>query len=212
MQAPTLYFTDNDGFLVLSRQAQPKPVLKIANNDNLETGASHTEQPTAPVEYMTDALGAVLTPLPDTMLPEHHRWRLVQGAWVATADHRGREGFLPDGTPHKIGTWGPLPEGWAKEKPYVAPTQKETEAQYTSAAQAYLDDFARTKTYDGILSACTYATSTSQRLREEGKLCVELRDAVWETAFTILNDVQAGKRPIPTIEQFIAELPKLTWG
>ena len=83
--------------------------------------------------------------------------------------------------------------------------------QYTAAAQAYLDDFARTKTYDGILSACTYATSTSQRLREEGKLCVELRDAVWETAFTILNDVKSGKRTIPTLEQFIAELPKLNW-
>ena len=191
MQAPILYFLDEDGFFSISRPAQQNPA----------TG-----------EYMTDAMGAVLTPLPEADLPEHHRWRLVQGAWVATPDHRGREGFMPDGSPCKIEAWGPLPEGWTKEKPYVAPTQKETEAQYTSAAQAYLDDFARTKTYDGILSACTYATSTSQRLREEGKLCVELRDAVWETAFTILNDVQAGKRPIPTIEQFIAELPKLTWG
>ena len=191
MQAPILHFTDKEDFLTLSRLAQQNPA----------TG-----------EYIKDALGAVLTPLPKTDLPEHHRWRLVLGAWVATADHRGREGFLPDGIPCKIATWGPLPDGWTEEKPYVAPTQKETEAQYTSAAQAYLDDFAHTKTYDGILSACTYATSTSQRLREEGKLCVELRDAVWETAFTILNDVQAGKRPIPTIEQFIAELPKLTWG
>ena len=191
MQAPTLHFLDNDDFLTLSRPAQQNPA----------TG-----------EYITDALGAVLTPLPKAGLPEHHRWRLVQGAWVATPDHRGREGFMPDGIPCKIETWGPLPDGWAKEKPYVAPTQKETEAQYTSAAQAYLDDFARTKTYDGILSACTYATSTNSRLLGEGKRCVELRDAVWETAFTILNDVQAGKRPIPTIEQFIAELPKLTWG
>ena len=125
MQAPTLYFTDNDGFLVLSRPAQPKPVLKIANNDNLETGVSPTEQSPAPVEYMTDALGAVLIPLPDADLPEHHRWRLVQGAWVATADHRGREGFLPDGSPCKIETWGPLPEGWTEEKPVVPPTLEE---------------------------------------------------------------------------------------
>ena len=191
MQAPTLYFTDNDGFLVSSRPAQQNPA----------TG-----------EYITEALGAVLTPLPQADLPEYHLWRLGQGAWVATPDHRGREGFLPDGTPHKVEAWGPLPEGWTNEKPYVAPTQKETEAQYTSAAQAYLDDFARTKTYDGILSACTYAASTSPRLREEGQRCIELRDAVWDSAFAILNDVTAGKRPIPTIEQFIAELPKLTWG
>ena len=191
MQALTLHFLDTDDFLALSRPAQQNPA----------TG-----------EYITDALGAVLTPLPKSGLPEHHRWRLVLGAWVATQDHRGREGFMPDGSPCKIATWGPLPDGWTEEKPYVAPTQKETEAQYTSAAQSYLDGFARTKTYDGILSACTYATSTNSRLLGEGQRCVELRDAVWETAFTILNDVQSGKRPIPTIEQFIAELPKLTWG
>ena len=125
MQAPTLYFTDNDGFLVLSRPAQPKPVLKIANNDNLETGVSPTEQSPAPVEYMTDALGAVLIPLPDADLPEHHRWRLVQGAWVATPDHRGREGFLPDGTPCTVATWGPLPKGWTGEKPIIPPTLEE---------------------------------------------------------------------------------------
>ena len=191
MQTPILHFTDTDSFITVSRPAQQNPA----------TG-----------EYITDALGAVLTPLPKSGLPEHHRWRLVLGAWVATQDHRGREGFMPDGSPCKIATWGPLPDGWTEEKPYVAPTQKETEAQYTSAAQSYLDGFARTKTYDGILSACTYATSTNSRLVGEGQRCVELRDAVWETAFTILNDVQSGKRPIPTIEQFIAELPKLTWG
>ena len=191
MQTPILHFTDTDSFITVSRPAQQNPA----------TG-----------EYITDALGAVLTPLPKSGLPEHHRWRLVLGAWVATQDHRGREGFMPDGSPCKIATWGPLPDGWTEEKPYVAPTQKETEAQYTSAAQSYLDGFARTKTYDGILSACTYATSTNSRLLGEGQRCVELRDAVWETAFTILNDVQSGKRPIPTIEQFIAELPKLTWG
>ena len=104
MQAPILYFTDNDGFLAVYRHAQLHPV----------TGC-----------YITDALGAVLIPLPDDALPEHHRWRLVQGAWVATPDHRGREGFLPDGTPHKVVAWGPLPEGWTEEEPIIPPTLEE---------------------------------------------------------------------------------------
>ena len=105
MQAPILHFTDTDGFLTSSRHAQRHPV----------TG-----------ECMTDALGAVLTPLPVDDLPEHHRWRLVQGAWIATPDHRGREGFMPDGTPHKVEAWGPLPEGWTNEKPVIPPTLGET--------------------------------------------------------------------------------------
>lgn len=104
MQAPILYFIDKDGFLSSSRPAQQHPIKGT---------------------YMTDALGAVLTPLPEADLPEHHRWRLVQGAWVATPDHRGREGFLPDGTPHKVETWGALPEGWAVEKPVIPPTLEE---------------------------------------------------------------------------------------
>ena len=191
MQAPTLHFLDNDDFLTLSRPAQQNPA----------TG-----------EYITDALGAVLTPLPKTALPEHHRWRLVLGAWVATQDHRGREGFMPDGTPCTVEAWGPLPDGWTIEKPYVPPTPKQIEAQYTAAAQAYLDDFARTKTYDGILSACTYASDPDSKLRAEGQRCVGLRSAVWGTAFTILNDIMDNRRGIPTIEQFISELPKLTWG
>ena len=104
MQAPTLYFIDTDGFLALSRPAQQNPV----------TG-----------DYITDALGAVLTHLPDAALPEHHRWRLVLGAWVATQDHRGREGFMPDGSPCKIEAWGPLPDGWTEEKPIIPPTLEE---------------------------------------------------------------------------------------
>ncbi len=104
MQAPTLYFIDKEGFFSSSRPAQQNPA----------TG-----------EYITDALGAVLTPGPEADLPEHHRWRLVQGAWVATPDHRGREGFLPDGTPHKVEAWGPLPEGWTQEKPVIPPTLEE---------------------------------------------------------------------------------------
>ena len=94
----------------------------------------------------------------------------------------------------------------------LAPKPEEIQQLYTAAVQTYLDDFARTKTYDGILSACTYITSTSPRWKAEGQRCVELRDAVWESAFVILNDVMDGKRAIPTLEQFIAELPKLTWG
>ena len=72
-----------------------------------------------------DAACIIDTGLPDCELGENCSWRLVQGAWVATPDHRGREGFMPDGSPCKIATWGPLPEGWTQEKPVVPPTLEE---------------------------------------------------------------------------------------
>jgi hypothetical protein len=81
-----------------------------------------------------------------------------------------------------------------------------------TATQARLDDFARTRNYDGILSVCTYATSTVTKFQTEGQYCVEARDATWATLYTMLAEVQAGTRPIPSGYQDIEpELPALTW-
>ena len=43
--------------------------------------------------------------------------------------------------------------------------------------QKRLDDFAKTRNYDGILSACTYATSEVPKFNAEGVYCVQIRDA-----------------------------------
>jgi len=83
--------------------------------------------------------------------------------------------------------------------------------QYTTAIQQRLDDFARTRNYDSIMSACTYATSTIPQFAAEGQRCVSLRDATWAAGYAILAEVEAGNRQIPTVEQVMAELPALTW-
>lgn len=81
-----------------------------------------------------------------------------------------------------------------------------------SRTQARLDDFARTRNYDGILSACTYATSTVLKFAAEGQYCVEARDDTWDTLYGILADVEAGKRPVPSgYEEIEKELPELAW-
>ena len=78
-------------------------------------------------------------------------------------------------------------------------------------ARQRLDDFARTRNYDNILSACTYATSTVAKFCAEGQYCVDARDATWNACYVILADVQAGTRPMPTLEQIMSELPVLEW-
>lgn len=79
------------------------------------------------------------------------------------------------------------------------------------AVQQRLDDFARTRAYDGILSACTYATSTVEKFASEGQYAVQARDATWATCYQVMAEVQQGLRPMPTIEQVLAELPVLEW-
>lgn len=80
-----------------------------------------------------------------------------------------------------------------------------------AAVQRRLDDFARTRNYDGILSAATYATSAVPKFAAEGQCAVQARDATWAACYAIMGEVQGGQRAMPTIEQVLSELPTLEW-
>jgi hypothetical protein len=92
------------------------------------------------------------------------------------------------------------------------PTQAEIEAAFTAAIQKRLDDFARTRNYDGMLSACTYATSSVAKFQAEGQACVDLRDATWAAAYAIMEQVKTGQRAMPDdLADIEADLPALEW-
>jgi hypothetical protein len=80
------------------------------------------------------------------------------------------------------------------------------------ATQQRLDAFAKTRNYDSILSACTYATSSVPRFAGEGQAAVDARDATWDALYTLLGEVMAGTRPMPTgFEEVEPLLPELEW-
>lgn len=82
----------------------------------------------------------------------------------------------------------------------------------TSATQTRLDTFAHTRNYDGILSAATYATSINQAFAAEGQYAVTARDNTWAALYTIMAEVQAGTRPMPTsFADVEPDLPVLAW-
>ena len=86
------------------------------------------------------------------------------------------------------------------------------QASIVTATQQRLDDFAKTRNYDGILSACTYATSTVLKFKTEGQYCVEARDATWAKLYEMLAEVEAGTRPMPSgYADIEPELPALVW-
>lgn len=81
-----------------------------------------------------------------------------------------------------------------------------------NVVQKRLDDFAKTRNYDGILSAATYATSSVPKFQQEGQYAVEARDLTWAKLYEILAEVEAGTRPAPTSYADIEpELPVLAW-
>lgn len=92
------------------------------------------------------------------------------------------------------------------------PSSEEIQAEIVTATQARLDDFAKTRNYDGILSLCTYATSTVPKFKAEGQYGVEARDATWAKLYAMLGEIESGARPIPTgFADIEPELPSLAW-
>jgi len=85
--------------------------------------------------------------------------------------------------------------------------------QFATEAQSRLDTWAQSRGYDGILSACTYATSQVPRFQAEGQRCVDLRDQTWARLYEILAEVEAGARPVPmSLAEIEVDLPMLAWA
>jgi len=94
----------------------------------------------------------------------------------------------------------------------IAADQQALQNQIVSETQRRLDEFAQTRGYDSILSACTYATSSVPKFRSEGQYCVDARDATWAKLYEILAEVQSGARPAPSgYADIEPDLPVLAW-
>lgn len=89
---------------------------------------------------------------------------------------------------------------------------EQIKASIVQVTQQRLDDFAKTRNYDNILSACTYATSSIPKFLQEGQSAVNARDTTWSALYTILAEVESGSKSMPKgftdIEPF---LPVLEW-
>ncbi len=133
-----------------------------------------------------------------------------EGKWRLVPDFRGIPYWVNGVLGYPITELGVSPpEGFSLVAP--PPTKAEVIAGYTRAIQKYLDDFAKTRNYDDILSACTYATSTVPKFAAEGKVAVDLRDATWAAAYDLLDKVQAGTIAAPTEAELLTMLPALAW-
>lgn len=185
-----VFQTDDDGYLIGTVAADPDP--KTPGNWLIPRGCVGTAPP---------ALAA----------NECARW--VAGAWQTLPDYRGTVYWLADGSRHEIAERGvTLPADALMTMPPPPPlTPDQIIASLTAVVQAHLDATARTRNYDGILSLCSYAASANPKFGPEGLAGVAWRDAVWASCYTILAEVQAGQRTVPTSDELLAELPAMAW-
>jgi hypothetical protein len=104
-------------------------------------------------------------------------------------------------------------EEWlaAGNKPETVPppTFEEILEAVTPGVQQWMDNTARQKGYDSVVSCATYATSGVPEFAADAAAIIAWRDAVWTAAYA-WRDGLNGQLPevIPTIEEVIAQLPQ----
>lgn len=105
------------------------------------------------------------------------------------------------------------PDGWTiyEAPPPPEPTDEQIKQRLTNAVQRHLDETARERDYDGILSLCTYATSTDPKFAAEGQAGVEWRDTVWAECYRLLGQVESGEIEPPSEAELIDALPVFEW-
>lgn len=111
------------------------------------------------------------------------------------------------------------PTGWQVRWSIVALTAEEAaaakgalQAAIVAQTQKRLDAFAQTRGYDDIKSACGYVGCSVARFAAEGTYCRDARAETWDALYTMLAEVEAGTRPIPTgYSDIEPELPVLEW-
>lgn len=101
---------------------------------------------------------------------------------------------------------------------YAAITQRAVElaavaeiGAYQRAIEAHIDSVAQSRNYTNGISLAGYINSTIEQWASEAAIFIAWRDEVWLYAYAELDKVQNGLRPQPTIEEFLAELPAITW-
>lgn len=83
--------------------------------------------------------------------------------------------------------------------------------EYQAAIEAHVDAVARAKGYSSAVSCASYVNSANTVWQAEAEAFIAWRDATWVYAFAELASVQSGNRAVPTVDEFIAELPVIEW-
>jgi hypothetical protein len=97
-----------------------------------------------------------------------------------------------------------------EEKASVA--QAATVERFRQAIQQHVDRTARERLYDNGHTLASYISSTNSQWAAEAQAFVAWRDAVWLYAYVELDKVMVGKREQPSFEDFVGELPSISWA
>lgn len=82
---------------------------------------------------------------------------------------------------------------------------------YVDLIQLHLDEQAKLRGYDNILSLCSYANSSDLTFAAEAHAGIVCRDACWRIAHDLFAQVNTGEVNIPPHKQVQEMLPTIHW-
>jgi hypothetical protein len=77
--------------------------------------------------------------------------------------------------------------------------------------QKHIDQVAREKEFGDGYDCASYSSSTNESWQAEALAFIAWRDAVWVYSYTEFAKMENQEREVPTIEDFITELPVMVW-
>jgi len=142
-----------------------------------------------PGTYLLPAWSTFIEPLASEEVPAGHVqvFDQINEVWTVVALDQEEQPVLPGDTP------------------------EEQQAALTASVQAHLDNVARGLGYDSIFTAVTYADEAAvPKFQVEGQALRAWRSEVWARCYELLAEVLSGTRPVPSVQDLIAELPEFT--
>jgi len=92
-----------------------------------------------------------------------------------------------------------------------APINPPAVQSYVELIQKHLDKQAQLRSYDSILSLCSYASSSDRIFAAEAAAGIECRDACWRLSYDLLAQAEVDPTKAPTPEELQAMLPAIKW-
>ena len=141
-------------------------------------------------------------------------------AWAVPTEYRANGYFVsvlqPGQTPERpaCGNEGTVFVGELEyEADLTAQQQQEAlriKAEMEAGIDQYIDSVAQAKGYDNRMTCMARASFTGP-FQAEGIAFGQWMDSCYLVAFQIMAEVQAGTRPMPTLDEVIAEFPAMVW-
>lgn len=77
--------------------------------------------------------------------------------------------------------------------------------------QKHIDVIAQEKEFGDGFACASYASSTNELWAAQALAFIAWRDNVWAFSYAEFAKMENGERPVPTIEEFLTELPIMNW-